>query len=426
MNRLIQKYTPEFLQIKLLVLVVYIILELYYGLIITKTHPHLGFLFDFNILKFIVTKFLFVGLLLLSWQLFGKSKFLYAVFLLLIFFFYIPNAILFSFSNYSLPPFICTTFFVSFFVTSTYLIFKIPAFDTFKKYSGPFLIILSLLLLFPLVYKFRSSFNLNTLLLKDIYTTRALFSDQLKGYLAYLYHIEVKTLLPVALIFFMINKKPIYIAMYLIILLYLYVISGNKMVYFTSGLLLFFYYLGKDYTDKLRLFLLCTIALFVLFPLIDFLVLKRPQPLLIGTFVNRFLFIPALLTQWYFDFFKDHPFYFAESNFFSSFVKSPYDMPVGFLLTKIHWNEPTVYANNGIVSDGFMNLGYVGVVLFSAIFSLLFSFFNSLKLNIGYFGLFFAYIYVFLSAPFLSCFITGGILLFIPIAIFVLRSNSSK
>jgi uncharacterized integral membrane protein len=135
------------------------------------------------------------------------------------------------------------------------------------------------------------------------------------------------------------------------------------------------------------------------------------------------IFIPALLNQWYFDFFNGRPFYFAESHVFNHFVKSPYEMPVGFLLTKIYWNQPTVYANNGIVSDGFMNLGYWGVIIFSIIFSLLFKVFSALNLHKAYFGLFVAYLFIFLSAPFLSCFITGGITLFIILAFFILQKQ---
>src|SRR5690606_5353196 len=169
-------------------------------------------------------------------------------------------------------------------------------------------------------------------------------------------------------------------------------------------------------------FFIITLGLLVVTPFLDNLVFGAP--ILGGTFVNRLLFIPALLSQWYFEFFDGNPYYFAESTFFNQLVESPYDMPIGFLLTKIYWGEPTVYANNGIVSDGFMNLGYIGVVLFSIIFTALFTLFNSLKLHIGYFGIFFSYVYLFLSAPLLSVFITGGVMIFIIKAILLLTNKN--
>ena len=157
--------------------------------------------------------------------------------------------------------------------------------------------------------------------------------------------------------------------------------------------------------------------------MLDYGVIQVEKPILSGTFVNRFLFIPALLTQWYFDFFEGKPFYFAESHLFNQVVNSPYYIPVGFLISKVYLHTTDAYANNGIVSDGFMNLGYIGVLLFSLIFSVVFGIFNSLNLNKGYFGLFFSIIYMILSVQFLSCFITGGILIFFILAVFLLRDN---
>jgi hypothetical protein len=186
--------------------------------------------------------------------------------------------------------------------------------------------------------------------------------------------------------------------------------------------MLFFFFVGRDYVAKLSNFFLVIIIAFIIFPIIDSFVF--PEPILAGVFVNRFLFIPALLTQFYFDFFDGNPFFFAESSLFNLFVKSPYEIPVGFLITREYWNEPEVYANNGIVSDGFMNLDYFGVILFSFLFVLLFSFFNSLNLHRGYYGIFFCYVYLILSAPFLSIFITGGVLFFIAMATTILHNSS--
>ena len=412
-----------FIRSKILLLLLMVVLELYYHFLIVPEYAHLGFRSDFNGLNFLISKIALLALFLLSWLFYNRSQFLYTIYLLLIFFFYIPNAILFAFGGGEFAPFLSNLFFVSSFLLSVYIPIRLPVFNKITGYSSWILIGFSLLLLLPIVYTYRSSINLNTMLLKDIYETREVFSEKLSGLVNYFYHISVKTILPISLIFFMIRKKPVFIALYFFILLYLFVISGNKFVYFTSIILVYFYYVGKDYAAKIQYFFLFAFLLFLIFPLLDYGFIKAEKPILAGTFVNRFLFIPALLTQWYFDFFDGKPFYFAESHFFNQFVKSPYDMPVGFLISKTYLNTTDAYANNGIVSDGFMNLGYWGVGLFSLIFSALFAVFNSLKLHAGYYGLFFSYIYMILSAPLLSCFITGGILLFIFLAIFILREK---
>jgi hypothetical protein len=339
----------------------------------------------------------------------------------LLLFFYIPNSIFFSFSNGAISPFISNTFFVSLFLITPFINFKLPVVSLSQNKKKVVMLILPFVLLIPIVLVFKMDFNLKTLLLMDIYSTRDLFNEKMGGMLSYIYNFEVKTIIPIALIFFMIKRKYLLVGLMSLALIYLYIISGNKIVYFTTFIIAFFYYLGNSFVSKISNFLIITLGLFLITPLFDEFLFHTP--LLGGTFINRFFFIPALLTQWYFEFFDGNPFYFAESHFFNEFIDSPYDMPVGFLLTKIYWGEPTVFANNGIVSDGFMNLGYLGVVLFSIIFTLLFALFNSFKMHKGYFGLFFCYIYIMLSAPLLTCFITGGISLFMFLWFFILNNK---
>ena len=416
--------SKDFLRLSVLLTIIYFFLEGYYHFFISDNFTYMGYLPDFSITNYIVTKLVYVWLLFLSEKMYQRSKFLYSIFLMLLFFFYIPNAIMFAFSNTLISAFVSNVFFVSFFSLSAYVNFKLPTLNIKVNYKDTLILLLPLLLLIPIVLTFKQNIYLKTLLLVDVYETRELFSEKLVGYLGYIYNFLVKTIIPVALIYFMIKKRLLFVGIMVLALMYLYVISGNKIVYFTTIILIFFYYLGFSYISKVSNFFIITLGLLVVTPFLDNLVFGAP--ILGGTFVNRLLFIPALLSQWYFEFFDGNPYYFAESTFFNQLVESPYDMPIGFLLTKIYWGEPTVYANNGIVSDGFMNLGYIGVVLFSIIFTTLFTLFNSLKLHIGYFGIFFSYVYIFLSAPLLTVFITGGVLIFIVLCFFFLRHDKTS
>lgn len=411
--------TREFLLLKALLVVIYLALEIYYHFFISSQFDYMGYVWDLDLFKYLITKIVFLFLLAGSFLIYKRSGFLYSIYLLLIFFFYIPNAILFSFSDFPIAPYVSNIFFVSFFLLAPYIKFNIPQWQVPEKFRGIILASLAVLLFVPIVVTFGAGFNFRTLLLSEVYETREVFSEKLTGLLAYFYNIEVKTLLPATLIFFMIYRRYYLAIFFILVLLYFYMISGNKLVYFTSFLVIFFFFVGKSTVEKISNFFLVVIIFFTLFPVIDNFILN--EPLFAGTFVNRFLFIPALLTHYYFDFFDGNPFFFAESHFFNYFVHSPYNLPVGFLISKEYFNEPSAYANNGIVSDGFMNLGYAGVIIFSAIFTLLFSLFNSLNLSKQYYGIYFSYIYIILSAPLLSCFVTGGILLFIVLGSLILN-----
>lgn len=413
----------DLLKLKLLITLIYLTLEVYYFSFITDYFKHLGFILEINVLKYIITKIIFLGFVFLSYFFYSRSKFLYIVYLIIILLFYIPNAIYFSLSNGHIAPFLSNALFITTFTIAPFVSFKIPSFNLSEKIKNITLFILAIGLLIPLAIKFNTSLNLNTLFLKDIYKTRDIFSEKLTGYLAYLYHFEVKTIIPIGIIYFLIKKNYKIVAFLILALLYLYVISGNKAVYFTTFIVLSFFFLGKDYLQKIKYFFYILLLIFLMSPVIDYLFFE--EPVFKGTFVNRLFYIPSLLTQWYFEFFEGKPFYFAESHFFNLFSKSPYDMPVGYLLTKIYWNEPTVFANNGIISDGYMNLGYIGVFLFSIIFAALFGIFNNFKLSPKYLGIFFSYIFIMLSAPLLTCFITGGIVLFIVLFLFILNDSNS-
>ncbi len=371
----------------------------------------MGYTWEPNIFKWILTKLIFVGFIMFFNYMQKRSSFLFAVFLILIFFVYIPNAILFCLGNFPYAPFLSNVFFISCFILTPLIKFNTPKVLTPEKFKALILFTIPLVCIIPILTKFRSDINLNTLLLQEIYATRDNFSIKMNGINRYLYNFLAKTFIPIGLIYFLIHRKHFLVAGMAALLMYLFLISGNKIVYLTTIILVLFYIVGKTYEQKTSRFLFLIILAIVIFNIIDLTFYS--EPFLTGIFLNRFLFIPAILTQDYFDFFAHKPLYFAETHFLNFFSSSPYDKPVGYLISEIYFNAPDSFANNGIVSDGFMNLGYLGVFLFSLFFTFLFSLFNSFKLHPGYFGVFFSYIYIMISAALFTCLITGGILIFI-------------
>ncbi len=416
------KVKNQFLRATCLLIILSFIIDLYYRFFIVDSFSHLGFVWKMIYFKYLLSKLGLCILLYISYFILDKSALLYAIYLVLTFLFYLPIATLFALSDSSYKPFACTLFFIATFYLSTFVKIKIPQIEVKQKMADIFLITISILILLVFVILFRDNVYWNSLLLKDIYSIREIFSDKISGATNYLYHMSVKTILPVALIHFMIRKKVFYTFIILFAFLYLYLISGNKIVYFSIFIYIFFNFSHRDFVQKTILYFQLVIVALFLFPLVDSLVLS-PNPVLVGTFANRFLFIPALLTQWHFEYFDGRPFFFAESHFFRLYFQSPYDLPVGYQISQVYLHTTDAYANNGVVSDGFMNLGYIGVVLYSLIVAFLFGVIASFKLNAGYFGLYFMYIYMLLSAPLLSCFITGGILIFFIMAVFINNKN---
>jgi len=417
------KINSQFFIVSFLIFMINVVLELYYLFFLSDNFNYLGFKLDFDFFKFIEIKLLLFLFLVLSWYLYSTSKFLYSIFILLLLFFFIPNSIMFAYMNsirgpiYSIALFLIVFIFISPFKLAVKTIYT-------DKYLKSILILsIALLFLAPIFILFKFNINLNTLLLKEIYETREQFGSKINSFYSYFYNWEVKIIIPVMLAFFLIARKYLLALFTFTILIYLFVISGNKAVYMTSLVTLFFYFAGgENYVSKIKLFLLFLLLILIVLPLIDIYILD--SFLLRGTFVMRMFFFPALLNYCYFDFFANTPLYFSENHFFNLIFHSPFDINSAYIISKVYFHADDMYANNGIISDGYMNLGYWGVLILSTLFALIFMFFNSIKVDTRYFGIFFILVFFFLSAPMFTILITGGVWLLFIFAITMMKSKS--
>jgi hypothetical protein len=255
--------------------------------------------------------------------------------------------------------------------------------------------------------------------LKDIDTTRKIFNAGSSSFMGYLFPWLVQATLPLVLVFFLIRKKYWPGIVTFLIMLYLYTISGEKIVYVTCFMVLFFFAVGKSYVGKVKYFVAALILGLLVLPIGDYFLNERP--ILQGTFVMRMLFLPAELNYLYFDFFNGHPLYFSASSFFNLFFTYPFKEPVGFVISEAYFHTSAMNSNNGIISDGYMNLGYWGVGINIVLVSGIFFFFNALDLDARYLGIFFSLVFVFLSAPMLSIFMTSGLWIIFLMALTIMK-----
>lgn len=418
------KISKHFLITSVLILLVNGALELYYIRFLSTDFNYIGFKYNFDLFKYFEAKVLLFLFLILSWYIFKKSRFLYSIFVLLLLFFFIPNAILFAYMDHIRGPIYSISILLSTFTIISPSKLSITTIYT-SKYLKPLLILsIALLFLAPIFLIYKSNFNMDALVLKNIYETRATFDGNISSLQNYLYNWEVKIIIPVMLAFFLIKKKYLFAVFSFLILIYLFIISGNKSVYATTLITLFFYFIGGiSYVKKTTLFTLGLLFILIALPIIDIYILHGI--LLRGTIVMRVFFFPALLNYCYFDFFQNLHLYFSENHFFNLFFESPLEIKSAYLISQKYFNTNEMYANNGIISDGFMNLGYAGVFILSIIFSLLFMFFNSVKLDARYFGVFFSIVFFFLSTPVFTIFSTGGIWILILFTLIIMASRKS-
>ncbi|GHN00241.1 hypothetical protein WSM22_17300 [Cytophagales bacterium WSM2-2] len=398
-------FKKSVLSISVAMILYYVIMELYYYYFVGISYERFQMRLEVNTNKYFETKILFALMMIFSLYVSKKSEFIYAVLIFFIVSFFIPALVNYSFQN-QIPWPLYSTFalLLSIGTISSYKIKTITLSNLYFSKSA--ILFLTTLILVPIFYTFGVYFNLGNFLLDDVYDTRAYFDMNSSVIINYLYNWLVRAILPVLLVFFLIKKQYSFAIFILAILVYLYAISGNKTVYITSFIVLFFFSFGKGWLEKIKFFLYALILVLILFPLVDSLIDSHK---LKGTFVMRLLFLPSHLDYFYFDLFKNNPLYFAESNFFKWFVHYPFDRPVGFIIAETYFSAPEMNANNGIISDGYMNLGYWGVGLNILLVSLIFMFFNSLPVDSRYLGIFFLLVFLLAGSPMLSMFITSGL-----------------
>lgn len=388
----------------------FIVMQLYYVSFIGTEYERFRFVLEFNAAHCIEAILVFIIILIFLISISRQNDFYYVVYLFFIILFFVPAIILHSYSSKAVGPFYCTVgLLVSMGIVPH---FKMkPIGMQAKKLSNAVLFGMAIAACLPIMFKFGFYLDIDNFILQNVYTTREHFAERSSPIYDYLFNWLVKAIIPFFIIYFLIKKKWLLATTVLLVLLYLYVISGNKLIYITSFTILFFYFFGKDYYTKATYFIFALLGTLIAIPLVDNFLLQSNT--LKGIFVMRMLFLPSQLNYNYFDFFEGRPLYFSESSFFKNLIDYPFDRPVGFIISETYFNTSDMNANNGFISDGYMNLGYPGVVLNIAIICSLFFFFKNNDLDSRYLGVFCLMVFLFLSAPILSMFVTSGLWLII-------------
>lgn len=95
----------------------------------------------------------------------------------------------------------------------------------------------------------------------------------------------------------------------------------------------------------------------------------------VSLFTRRTFLIPARVSFLYHEFFSENNLIYLSHSIFKSFIDYPYQMFPGHLIGKAYFREsqPGLYAwaNTGIVGDGYMNFGYIGVFLWAILLAIL-------------------------------------------------------
>ena len=155
-----------------------------------------------------------------------------------------------------------------------------------------------------------------------------------------------------------------------------------------------------------------------------FYVINNESLLPLSIFARRAFFVPSLLDSFYFDFFEDIPLYWSGS-IGRNFIDYVYDKPIPYIIGEVYFSDPEMAANNGIVSDGFSNAGFLGVIINGLFLGFYMSVIKSLNISHKFYGLYFLLLISIISSSLPVVLLThSGIALLIFALIF--QKNTSK
>ena len=288
----------------------------------------------------------------------------------------------------------------------------IPAFN--KKQSLYLLFIITTIGILPYLLVYGPYIDWKNLFLIDVYKTRAATRGLSNPYFGYTYSLFTKIIIPLIIIFSLELKNKLMTLAGIVYLLLFYLFGAHKTVYLGILVVLVFYRFNYLKSANWILFL----SIFLLAAFFALAILGYDYPWIL-TF-RRVHFLPTLIDISYLDFFRENYMCWSES-ILSGVFEYPFDQRHEFLIGEQYFNRPEMAVNNGLISDGYMNLGTVGVLVHSLLIGGYFMILNSLKIPSRYFGLYFLVIFSFISSSLFTVFLTHGAFALLLLSIFLLR-----
>jgi len=327
-----------------------------------------GYTLDYNITKYIIG---FIGFLI-TFMVCNYKKTNISLIINLFFLTYVvPNIVFYSLTNHN------TGYFIALISSFNLVILCIRnskkvqtlSFGKFgNRHINIIAIIMVLACLIHYIIVLRGNFVLS---FRKVYEFRAEFDSAVgNGLWGYINSIVPKILLVYLLSTAVFERHKKKILLYVVFFFLLFIFSGHKGVLKGIPLILFFYYLFRNKTSLTKFYLI-----FLFFYTCVFLV--GTQNSMVGALlIRRLLFVPVLLNFKYFEFFSNNVKIYWSESILKSFIDYPYDLSSTHVIGA-YLGDSDVGANTGYVASGYMNCGYIGILIYTLILIYIFNVINA-------------------------------------------------
>lgn len=277
--------------------------------------------------------------------------------------------------------------------------------------------IISFVMFLPFLVLYFRDINLENLLLVDIYETRSKFSAIDTGITGYLKAPLTRIILPILIIWKIEKRQFIMVAIYSLMIVYIFLTGAIKSI--LLGLVVLFIFYKGSYVKKTLLFLRGISALTILGTILYYI---SGNIFFLDTFVRRVFFVPPYLGNLYYDLFHNNLTYLSHS-------------PLGFGIVDSKFNDISITRyvgeltgvstnpNVGVITEGIFSFGIYGGLFAALLVALFIWFLGFIKIDKRFFGIVFMYIY-YLNTSLLSILlVTHGLAFFLIFAVLFLRDR---
>ena len=408
------------ISIQILELLVFLLLILSYVIVISPAFDYMGFGNDFRFHRLLISVFFVLFFIQIGIRI--NAGLLHTVWHMILIMCLFPQLIFYTFSSGDLRASLgYMVFLLILLLFSKLRVHNLKSKVINIEQGSNQLIILgiAILLFLPFLY-YLPYINIRNLWFKDIYETRFLFREieQFKGS-TYLLLPLSRVLFPAIIVISIRQNKKLMLLVVVLLTTYLFLASGaSKSIYFGIFVAVFFY-LGTTYKFKLQFFVIALISLMILgiieYKIYDFSAIQF-------ILIRRVLFIPPLMEEVYYSYFSIHEKTYYTHSLLSFIGESDYGISLSRYIGEEVMGQTGLNANVGVIPDGFLSMGWIGIIINSSIISYTFLLLDRMKINHIFFGIIFSYIFYFNSASLGTLLLTHGYAFLIFFAFFCLKN----
>jgi hypothetical protein len=201
----------------------------------------------------------------------------------------------------------------------------------------------------------------------NVYEIRSQYSEAGIPLVGYFFPWMAKIIIPFLLALFITKRKWLYLLPLLLIQIFLFSVTGLKNYFFIP-----FFCLGLVWLIRRKnpLFWMSLGLTFIIMIGIFFYLVAN-NVLFMSWFTRRVMFVPSLISFEYYEFFSENqPVYLSHHWPFRVFLSYPYRLGPADLIGKIYHRGG--HANNGMMSDGYLNFGFIGMGIWAILYVVIF------------------------------------------------------